>query len=358
MYEEQTFEMIMERLLEQIPDEIDKREGSVIWMALAPTAAELEQAYVQLKQIENLTFADTAEGEFLERRTRESGVNKNGATIAVIKGEFRDSSGALMDIPINSRFFIDDVYYIAAKRISVGEYELECEEPGSIGNKSSGSLLSLNNISDLSTAKIEGIIIAGADEETDPALYSRFINVVNEPAFGGNVADYKQKINSITGIGGTKVFPTWQGGGTVKCVLIASDFSSPSQELLDQIQGEIDPPGFEGDGIGWAPIGHVVTIEGVADQSLDITTTVSLKDGFTLNMIEASVNELIESYLLSLRESWEEETQLIVRTAQIEARILMVEGVIDVAGTQINGLEENLTLNDNIPVLGTVIINE
>ena len=39
-----TFDEIMERLLERVPDTFDKREGSVIWDALAPAAYELSLA--------------------------------------------------------------------------------------------------------------------------------------------------------------------------------------------------------------------------------------------------------------------------------------------------------------------------
>lgn len=61
MFENQTFEEIMERMLERISDEIDKRENSVIWNALAPAAAELALSYIWLDQVLNLVYADTAE---------------------------------------------------------------------------------------------------------------------------------------------------------------------------------------------------------------------------------------------------------------------------------------------------------
>ncbi|NLG89960.1 MAG: phage portal protein, partial [Clostridiaceae bacterium] len=35
MFEEQTFEAIMQRMLDRVPNNIDKREGSIIWNALA-----------------------------------------------------------------------------------------------------------------------------------------------------------------------------------------------------------------------------------------------------------------------------------------------------------------------------------
>ena len=41
MYEEMTFEAILERMLNRIPDSLDKREGSVIYDAIAPAALEI-----------------------------------------------------------------------------------------------------------------------------------------------------------------------------------------------------------------------------------------------------------------------------------------------------------------------------
>lgn len=38
MYENQTFNTIMQRMLNNVSDDIDKREGSIIYTALAPLA--------------------------------------------------------------------------------------------------------------------------------------------------------------------------------------------------------------------------------------------------------------------------------------------------------------------------------
>lgn len=46
MFETNTYEAILQRLLDRIPDTMDKREGAVIYDALAPAAIELNLAYV------------------------------------------------------------------------------------------------------------------------------------------------------------------------------------------------------------------------------------------------------------------------------------------------------------------------
>ena len=43
-----TFENILKRMLDKVPDILDKRQGSIIYDALAPAAAELAQCYISL----------------------------------------------------------------------------------------------------------------------------------------------------------------------------------------------------------------------------------------------------------------------------------------------------------------------
>lgn len=62
MYESITYEVILQRMinkvLEQNPN-IDTREGSIIYNALAPAAVELQNMYIELDTILNESFADT-----------------------------------------------------------------------------------------------------------------------------------------------------------------------------------------------------------------------------------------------------------------------------------------------------------
>lgn len=358
MYETQTFNTILTRMLARVPDSIDKREGSVIYDACAPAAAELAKMYIELDINYNLSFVDSASGEYLSRKTSEFGVNRATATKAERRGLFYGNNSTPLNVPLGTRYAIGDQTFIAKERISTGVYKMSCETPGAAGNEQFGQLLPIDYVAGLVQAVLSDVLVPGEDEETDDALRQRFYDAVNEPAFGGNVADYKQRINSLPGVGATKVYPAWQGGGTVKCTIIAADWTPPSQTLIDEVQTNIDPTVNNGHGLGQAPIGHEVTIAGVTGQTVDVTTTLTLASGMTPGQVQADVDAAVAAYLLELRKDWANQQQLIVRTAQIDARILTVPGIEDVTGTEINGAAANLTLgSDEIPLIGAVTIN-
>ncbi|MFD0712854.1 baseplate J/gp47 family protein [Paenibacillus sp. GCM10027626] len=358
MYEHQTYETILQRMLNRVPDNVDKREGAIIYDALAPAAMEMAIMYAALDTDLSLSFADTATGEYLSRRTAEFGINRHSATKARRLGRFYNSGGEFVAIPTGSRFGIEGVVYTALAKQSAGNYVLECEAPGEIGNQKSGDLLPVDYVTGLARAELADVLVPGADEETDEALRQRYFTALNEQPFGGNIADYRTKIGSIAGVGGVKVAPAWQGGGTVRCILIANDFNVPSATLIENVQEAIDPAP-QGKGLGQAPIGHTVTISGVAAVTINVETTLTLAAGMTIGQVQSDVEAAIGEYMLMLRRSWAAETELVARISQIEARILTVPGIADVTGTKLNGSTGNVTLQaEEIPLPGTVILHD
>jgi uncharacterized phage protein gp47/JayE len=294
----------------------------------------------------------------LTRRAAEFGVNRRPATKARRQGLFYGADDTPMDVPIGSRFGIDGLIYAVVSKVATGEFVLECETAGTVGNQPYGALLPIEYIAGLARAELGTVLVPGEDEEDDESLRQRYYAAVNEPAFGGNVADYKLKIGDMEGVGGVKVFPVWQGGGTVKCTIIASDWSAPAPALVSEVQEAIDPTP-QGEGYGLAPIGHQVTIAGVQPVTINVETTVTLDAGVNVGQVQGPIEEVIETYLLSLRKDWASQTQLVVRVAQIEAAILTVPGVIDVTGTALNSSATNMTLDaEEIPMLGTVTVHD
>ena len=141
------YEVILERMLSRVSTEVDKREGSIIYDAIAPAAAELAQMYITLKYNIDLVFVDTASDKYLERLANQVGIERKEATYAVKEAEFYNAEdNSLMDINIGERFTIEDLIYKAIEKISTGKYRVQCETPGIIGNSVTGNMIPVNYI--------------------------------------------------------------------------------------------------------------------------------------------------------------------------------------------------------------------
>ena len=352
MYENVTFESLMEDMLSRVPSTMDKREGSVIWDAIAPVAVEFANLYIAMNTVLNETFADTASLYYLAKRTAERGITQKLATCAVLQGEF---TPAELELPIGSRFSCDNLNYVITEKVQNGTYKLTCESAGTEGNTHFGTLIPIDYIDGLETANLTELLIPAEDDEDVESLRKRYFESMTSQAYGGNIADYKEKTNSIDGVGGVKVTPVWNGGGTVKLTILNSDYAVPSEELIALVQNEIDPVGHSGEGVGLAPIGHVVTVVGATAKTVNITTTITYQTGWDWNSAKSYIQNAIDQYFKELGQVWDENENLIVRISQMESKILACEGVIDIQGTKLNGSTSNLSLAvDEIPVRGTV----
>lgn len=355
MYENVTYEVILNRMLDRVLAQnpnIDTREGSIIYNALAPAAVELQNMYIQLDTILNESFADTQTRDYLIRRCAERGVNVEPATYAIRQGEFVPST---LEIAIGTRFSLNLLNYVVVEKISDGIYKLQCETAGYDGNVESGTLIPIEYIEGLQTATLTEVLVPGEDEEDTEHLRQRYFDSLDSQAFGGNIKDYKEKTNSLDGVGGVKVYPVWNGGGTVKLVIINSDFDKPSDVLINSVQTAIDPTQNQGNGVGIAPIGHIVTVVGCSETSVDVTTKITFQEGWDWEALKPYAEQAIDDYFKELASDWASSDNIIVRISQIEIRLLNLTGVLDIADTTLNGIAHNLTIDaDNIPIRGEV----
>lgn len=353
MYEEMTYEAILSNALAKVPAGIDKREGSMIYTALAPACVELAQLYLELDSILNETFADTASRDFLVRRALERGIKPKEATYVVVRGEFN------IDIPIGSRYSLDKFTYITRKKLSDRIYELECEILGSTPNGSIGKLIPIEYIDGLETAMITEILIPGEDEEDTEIFRKRYLDSFDAQAFGGNRTDYKEKVLGLSGVGAVKVYRATnvsgeEEGGNVKLTILDSSLNKPSNVLVNMVQTAVDPTNNSGNGEGFAPLWHFVHVMGAKETKIDITISITYQAGYKFEDLKSYIEEVIDGYFKNLAKTWQESDTLVVRISQIESAILGITGIIDVSNTSINGGKVNIELDpDSIPVRGT-----
>lgn len=361
MYENQTEQVIFNRMMQSVPDSLDKREGAVIYDSCMPTAIEVMLLYTMADYFLKNTFGDTAEREYLIERAKERGLVPEAATYAKVKGAFTPAS---LNISIGTRFSYQDVNYAVTEKISDGVYFLVCETAGTVGNKPAGAMVAIDYVAGLQTATLSEVTVPGEEEEATEVFRVRYLASFNSQAYGGNIADYREKVNKIQGVGGVKVYPVWEGGGTVRVSFMTSEYKVPTAEFVSEVQILVDPIPNQGQGLGVAPIGHTVTVQGVTDSQIDIGLHVSFATGTYIDY-KTDIETVIDAYFAELNKSWQStqiaeidncsNTGLVVRISQIESRLLSIEGIVDIEYTTLNGVEENLTLSvDELAIRGVV----
>ena len=364
IYADQTYENLQNRKLARVPNDRDKRQGSIIFDATSTNSVEEAQMYIELLRILRLTFAETSFGEYLRRRTAELGVYPEAAVHAVRLGVMHSTEGGFLDINIGERFSIEALHFVATKRIEQGHFELQCETAGVVGNQTFGRLIPVGNIRGLAKAELTDILIPGADEEDDDSLYARYEEKINMTPFAGNVDDYVLKTKKIEGVGGCEVYPVRRGGGTGDIVIIDSLYNPPSQVLIDRVQAEIDPLPHQ-TGLGTAGIDHNILILGVQAAAIDIEARVITAHGLYLGQVQEEIEAVINAYFLELRQGWERRDRItpkmpiIVRVAQLISIIINIEGIEDIKDIKLNGQDTNLTIGlDEIPFAGVINLYE
>lgn len=377
-FSEYTKENIEEQMLDQVDPDIDTREGSMVQTAVAPGAWFLEGLYLTLAQMQDNAYSQTATGEYLDMLAEGRGISRKPATPAVRQGTF-DAV-----IPEGSVFKTingeNSVNFVSGDLISQSNdlyiYELTCQTPGIIGNSYTGSILPVTAIAGLTEASIGAIITVGADEETDTALRARYYASFEIAEFGGNIASYRNKILAISGVGAVQVYPAYNGGGTVLCSIVDTDYKPAQQALINTVQNIICPPAEGGNtpsplGYGVAPIGAAVTITTATDVPMNVEFTITMETGISFGpTYQTAIEKAIGDYIMEAAQTWgaalitnQVSYSVIIYVSQIIAAILSVEGVANVTGLTLNGGAVDITLTETsalqqIPSLGTVVVHE
>lgn len=368
-----TYQQILQTLLDRVPDTYDKRDGSPIPTAAGMAAYGLELFYIVLNEVQREGLIQTATGNQLDLLSIIAGTTRYQASPAVRLGIFD------IAVPIGSRFStingensID--FYVSAATTGPTEgdyyYQLTAETPGDIGNDYTGPILPITAIPGLTSAQITDILVPGDDTESDDEYRERVIEALNDRPFAGNIAAYRQDILAIDGVGAVQVYPTWNGGGTVKCSILGADFLAASPTLVENVQTAIDPNVNQGIGLGLAPIGAQVTITTAEAVDINVVATLLLSPGYSIQQVQPFVEQQIENYLLSVRQEWDTNVSQTgvqyaanVYVSRVISAIVNATGVVNVMSLTLNGSDADITLTETgvtqqIPVMGTVTLSE
>lgn len=350
-YEDKTPELLHQSMLENVDDAIDKREGSITHDLTYPAAIEISNSYVELDTVLGLGFADTSEGIYLDYICSPFGVTRKPSIKAIGEVTLTGTPGTI--VPINTRLQTtigESVFFVTKDEITLlndpVKVAVEAEEGGISGNVAPGEINALapgdlygivNVINELSLS-------GGVDEESDESLLKRLKYKGQNPATSGNANHYKQWALEVSGVKDAKVFPVWNGGNTVKVVLLGEDNKAPSETIVNNTIDYISKN---------KPIGAIVTIVAVGEFPINISATLTLVNGKTIEEAKTEFSDLLSEYLSSL--AFKDTT---IRYQKIASLLIDVPSIVDFANLTVNEGTANITIKEEeVATLGTVVFS-
>ncbi|RKD22538.1 baseplate J protein [Ammoniphilus oxalaticus] len=342
MFSHKTFDSILKEMLDRVPENVDKREGSIIYDSLAPTAMELAEAYANMDLLLRRVFADTADGEDLDRRVAERGVYRKEATFSIRKVLITNADGdPHHNVPAGSRFFLGDISYEIIEMMEPGSYQARSGTAGSVGNHDFGDLLPTESIQNLGRAELKEVLIPGEDGETDDSLRQRYFENVRLPATSGNKAHYEMWAKEIPGVGDAKAFPLWDGPGTVKVVIVNTEKKPADPVLVSATFDHIE---------NVRPVTAEVTVISAREKLINISSKIRMVEGFTLQDIREKFMNLMDEHLKEIAFK-----DLYVSFGKVGSILLSTPGVLDYSDLYINNAAANVSLHEeDVPILGAI----
>ena len=96
-------------------------------------------------------------------------------------------------------------------------------------------------IDGLNYAELSELLIPGADEEETETFRQRYVDSLTSQAFGGNQADYKEKVLSLPGVGAVKVFPVWNGNISPQSLVPSDAVTAWYNSAISTVPANVSP---------------------------------------------------------------------------------------------------------------------
>lgn len=339
-----SYENILNRMLDNISVDIDKREGSFVRDMVSPIATELAKAYIEQQDLVNMAFVKNGFFNYLDDKCAEYGITRKQETNATGEVVFEGTNGTV--VSNGTILFYNDLYFVVLNDADItgGQATLIVEslEAGSKYNLEKNTELTMQDkIDGVNRVYVKSGLANGSNAETDEELRDRFFETIKKSYTSGNVAHYETWTLEVDGTGACKVYPLKNGNGTVEIVITNSEMLGASSELIEKVKANIEEK---------RPIGANVTVVSATEKTINVSATITLANGYSLEDVKSAYSDMLINYLkdISFKTSY-------VSVARLGNLLLDTDGVFDYTEFKVNGNTNNVALTDTeIPKIGTI----
>lgn len=336
---------ILKDMLWRVNEEYDRTEGGLFYDNLTPVSIELEDLHKKLEYIFLNSFAETAQGKYLDNITKEVGVFRKKATKS--KGFVTIKGNVGTTVKKGTKVASDTFIYLVTVETQIGAsgevtVPIESELEGKLYNIPQNSIENFPvTIPGLNSVTNKLATTDGYDGESDDELRERYYFKVREPVTSGNIYHYKKWCLEVEGVGGVKVFPLWSGPGTVKVVVVNNYIQTAPSELLQRVEEYLEEV---------RPIGATVTVKSATSKNINISGTAKISKNVDFEEVKNEFKKRIKERFKKIGFKQE-----YVSYAQIGNILLNIQGVVDYDNLKLNGGVLNVQLQEEeIPTLASL----
>lgn len=358
-------DVIHARMLENLPDDIDKTDGGFAHDFTRPAALEKAELLVALNDAIQVFFPEWSYGGYLDKLAASAGLMRRQATAA--SGELTVTGAEGTTFPVGFRFctpstaIAPNVEFEVTEAVTINSagtatVHVACTETGTVGNVPANCVTLMSApIGGVATITNPEPITGGAETETDEALRARIMEKDrnNESSFVGCDSDYKRWALEVDGIGTAIVVPEWQGAGTgtVKLVVMDANGQPASNTLMTAVYNHIISPDNRDERL--APIGAILTVATCSAVAINVSATITLEEGVTALEVTSAFTEALKAYFE------EAKAEGYVRYTRVGSVLSETAGVVDYTGLLINNTAANIAITvDDYPTVGTINLTD
>lgn len=330
----------------------DTGKGSLLYNACMPVCMQLSQALLNLDEATKKIYARTAVesgySNYMDLKAEEVGLTRKKATFAEIEVTVNGApnavlnSGSIFGTKDNRLYYTESDLVLDSK--GIGTVKVKAEKTGTKYNVNADEINYIPiKYSGIFSITNKNAYNGAVDDETNEALYERYLIKVRTPTTSGNKYHYLNWALEVDGCGSAKVYPVWDGNGTVKVVIANSNKRAASQELIQAVYEHIDKE---------RPIGATVTVISSVEKSINVTANIKVATGFTIAQIQTEFTQLLTKYLEDVAFN-----AAYISLNKLGNILFDTSGVVDYDQLKINGITSNIPLGDEeIAVIGTITL--
>ncbi len=225
LFQDETYAAILQRMLDRIPSDIDKSEGSYIWDAEAPVAYEYAKQAAFFKFVVEQAFALLASGEYLDKMAADFGISRAPAVPATVELLLTGNPGG--EIPAGTRAAVQgtSIMFATDKDAVIGiggtvSVAATCTTAGESGNVPNGVVtLMVDYVAPVATVGNPTPATGGVDAEDDNTLKNRILFFKRNPERGGTTTDYQRWAFTVAGVVSAHCVDLARGIGSVDVIL-------------------------------------------------------------------------------------------------------------------------------------------